>query len=307
MALETVQITVVDTQVVPQPIDGVTVRVFDATGTTFITEGITGGVTPGVVEFTLTGTAAPTPTQYSIRTVKTGVSILSPQAIEVYSPASDSSTGTNNFKLVGTVATLPTATNPRLCRASGYIYDAAGRPLPGVDMHFIPQFDPLIVDSLGVLGERVSVRTDKDGWVQIDLWRNGIYQVMVQSQDEVRRDVVVPDQNSALLMNLLFPVVAVVSYVPAGPYSLAVNGELTLTSTVVATDMRTLGNNGIDDVIYETDDPTIASVMYQSDGTLILRGNATGATNLTASRRDLTVVTVPDPGISGTPIVVTVV
>lgn len=304
MALETVQITLLDTQVVPQPIDGVMVRVFDATGTTLITEGVTGGVTPGVVEFTLPGDVAPL--QYSVRTMKTGVSILSPQAIEVYSPASGSPTGTNTFQLVGTVATLPVALNPRLCRASGYFYDAAGRPLPGVDMHFIPQFDPLIVDDLGILGERVVARTDKTGWVQIDLWRNGIYQVMVQNQEELRRDVVVPDRNSALLMNLLFPVVALVEYTPAGPYTLAVGAELTLTPKVTGSDFRVLENNGFEDLLYEIEDTAVATLTYQSDKTLILRGGAAGATSLTASRLDLTVVVVPDPGISGTPVAITV-
>ena len=53
----TVTIRTVDDQVVPVPVDGVLVSIFDSTGTTFLTSGVTGSITPGSgeVPFSLPG------------------------------------------------------------------------------------------------------------------------------------------------------------------------------------------------------------------------------------------------------------
>ena len=53
MANVTVTVRVVDDQAIPALVDGVLVRVFDDPGDTYITEGITGSVTPGEIDFTL--------------------------------------------------------------------------------------------------------------------------------------------------------------------------------------------------------------------------------------------------------------
>ena len=303
MALETVLVTVVDDQVVPQPVDGVVVRVFDATGATFITEATTGGVNPGEVDFSLNGDDPPI--QYSLRFSKFGFSALSPQAIEVYSPPANSPTGTNNFEVSGSEFVLPTAADIRCCRVSGYIYDGACRPRRGIDMHFIPQFSPLKVDKRGVLGERVTHRTDKDGYLQIDLWRDGCYQVVIESHENVVRSIVVPDRSSVDLMCLLFPVVELIEYSPASPFSLSVGDELEVTPTITASDFQILAGTANGDILWETEDPTIASVTVGVDS-LIIRGNAIGTTNLVATRKDQTVIHVPDTGITGTPAAITV-
>jgi len=57
MANVTVTIRTVDDAAIPALVDGVLVRVFDAPGDTYITEGTTGTVTPGEVDFTLFGNA----------------------------------------------------------------------------------------------------------------------------------------------------------------------------------------------------------------------------------------------------------
>lgn len=304
MALETVVITVVDDQIVPQPVDGVVVRVFDAAGAVFITEGTTGSVNPGEVEFTLDGDDPPI--QYSLRFYKFGFSTTSPQAVEIYSPPANSPTGTNTFQIQGSEPTLPVAVDPRCCRVSGYIYDGGCRPRRGIDMHFIPQFSPLKVDKRGVLGERVSHRTDKDGYIQLDLWRDGCYQVVIESHENVVRTIVVPDRSSIDIMCLLFPVVESITYSPAAPFSLSVGDELEVTPTVTATDFQVLKGTANGDLLWETEDPTIASVTVGEDS-LIIRGNAPGTTNLVATRKDQTIIHVPDTGITGTPAAITVV
>jgi len=305
MALETVDILVQDDEVVPSPLDGVAVRVFDATGSTFITSGITGApAATGHVEFTLDGGTPPT--QYSLRFFLSGASILSPQAIEVWTPPASAPTGANNFVVSATVATLPVATDPRCCRVSGYIKDGACRPRSGVDMHFIPQFNPLIVDGIGVLGERVSHRTDVDGFISIDLWRDGCYLATIESHENIIRSIVVPDRSSINIMDLLFPLVEKVEYVPAPPWVIPVGTDLDVVPTVTSSGFQVLEDIANGDVLYGSDDESIVAVITSNDR-ITLRGVAVGAANLVVTRKDLSVIHVPDSGIDGATAALTVI
>lgn len=298
MSLETVQVLVVDDQVVPQPLDGVVVRVFDSAGAVFITSGTTGDVIPGAVEFTLDG--GDPPTRYQLRFYRIGTSIASPQYIDVYSPASNSPTGTNNFRVSATVRTLPAAVDPRLCRASGYVRNGAGQPLKNLELHFISTFSPLIVDGIGIYGERVIVTTDADGYVSIDLYRCGSYQVTLESHDNVQRLIAVPDRSSVNINNLLFPILVGVQWDPPPPWTVPVGDELEVVPTLTASDYRELSGTASEDAAYTSADTAVASVTTREDK-IIIRGEAAGTTTLTVTRRDTSVVYVPDPGIDGSP------
>lgn len=297
MALETVLVNVQDDQVVPQPVDGVVVRVFDSTGTTFITQGTTGPAPAGQVMFTLNG-SGPVPDTYQLRFYVNGGEIPSPQYIEVFSPPALAPTGANNFLITASMFTLPQATNPRLCRASGFVWGPDGRPRRGVDIHFIPCFRPLVVDGYGVLGERVSVRTDEDGYVSVDLFRDGMYAVTIESQENVLRGVTVPDRSSINIFHLLFPIIVEVTFSPAPPWTVPIGTPLTVTPTVKANDYRTLTGTANADLLWAVDDPSIAAVTVQAD-TLILTGISPGSTTLRATRLDSSIVYIDDPGING--------
>lgn len=305
MALETVEITVQDDQVIPQLVDNVVVRIYDSTGTLFITAGTTGVPLPGKVQVTLPG-GGPIPITYQLRFYVNGGQIPSPQYINVYSPPTLAPvTGTNNFLITAHMFSLPDATNPRLCRASGYIWGPDGRPHRGIDIAFIPCFDPLVVDGIGVLGERRNIKTDKDGYVQIDLWRDGMYEATVESQENVTRIVSVPDMPSINIMHLLFPIVVKVTYAPVGPFFLAVGGTQIVTPSIQASDYHVLAGTASEDVLYAVDDPTIASVLIQQN-TIVLNGLTPGTTNLRVTRKDSSIVYIPDPGIDGALIPITV-
>ena len=125
MANETVRIFVEDQQTpTPSPIENVLVRVFDSTGTTFLTENYSD--VSGIADFTLDGDDPPN--EYQIRLSKNGVAFSgslgddskSPQLIQVYSPPSSAPNGKNDFTVKGETFTRPVATDPRLCRASGF-------------------------------------------------------------------------------------------------------------------------------------------------------------------------------------------
>jgi hypothetical protein len=305
MALETVLVSVNDDQVVPQPVNNVVVRVFDATGTTFITQATTGAPLPGQVMLTLNGDG-PFPVTYQLRFYVNGGAIQSPQYVDVFSPPALAPTAANNFVVTASMFTLPAATNPRLCRASGYVWGPDGRVRPGVDMHFIPCFRPLVVDGYGVLGERVSVRSDSAGYASVDLFRSGIYQVTIESHENVPRIVYVPDRSSVNLFNLLFPIIVNVTYAPATPWIVTAGSQLSVTPTVSSNDYRTLTGTADADLTWSTDDPNIASVTVQASQ-LVITGNIPGSTTLRAARSDSSIVYIPDPGITGGAIPITVV
>jgi len=309
MASETVQVFVVDQQTpTPSPIEGVLVRVFDATGATLVTQDYTTSL--GVADFTLDGDDPPI--EYQIRLSKWGVSFdgnlgdesKSPQLIEVWTPPANSPSGTNDFEVKGETFVRPVAIDQRLCRASGFFRRADGQPYANLDVLFTPRFRPAIVDGDSVMWGTINTRTDEDGYLEIDLFREGHYSVIVETLEPCPRDVLVPDASSENLVELLFPVVDSVTFDPT-TVSLAVGEDQDVITTVVASDQRVLEGAASNDVVYTIDDPTIASVAVSSDG-VIIRGLAAGSTQLDVSRRDESIVVIPDTGITYTPLPITV-
>jgi hypothetical protein len=303
MALETVEITVLSDDLSPEPVDNVVVRVYDETGTTLITAGSTGTSDDGEVQFTLNGDA--TPVRYQLRFYISGGSIASPQYIDVYSPASSAPTGANNFEIEAALFTLPTAVDSNLCRCSGYVVGPNGRPKKGIDIHFIPLDNPVVVADKAVLGERVAVKTDANGYVSVDLFRDGVYYATVEGHENIQREVTVPDRSSVNISHLLFPIVGAVSYDPAGPFTLAVDEDFDVVPTVITTAFTELDGVGDADVTYAIDDESVATVRVLSDR-IVITGVSPGVTNLRVTRRDSSIVYVPEPTVVDGVIVVTV-
>jgi len=318
MASETVKIYVKDQN--DDPIVGVLVRVFDAAGATFISQDYT-VLDSGraVADFTLNGGG---PISYTIRLSMTGVafdgalgdSSKSPQLITVYSPPGASPSGTNYFEVVGQTFDIPVAVDPRLCRASGFFRDSAGRPLASLDITIINQFKPALVDGYGVLGSKLDLRTDLDGYAVVDLYRGGEYRALVQSVEApeasdigsliFERHIVVPDRSSVSLIDLLFPIVTNIVWDPT-TLTVATGEILDVYPTASCSDGQVLANVACEDVVYTTEDESIAAVSAQWDKIVIL-GISPGTTNLIATRKDQTIVSIPSVSIVGSPIAITV-
>jgi hypothetical protein len=316
MAVETVKIYVVDQD--DDPVVGVLIRFFDATGTTFITQQVTSLVgSDAVAEVTLEGDDPAI--EYTIRLSKTGVafdgslgsSSKSPQLISVASPPDLP----NEWDVLAVTFSRPTATSPRLCRCSGFFLDIAGRPLVNMDISFINTFAPAVVDGSAVMGPEIQVRTDEDGYVELDLYRNGIYDAWVpgvcaredadgNTAIAFPRTVMVPDSSSANLPDLLFPVVEAVDFGVAS-LSLEVLEQGDLTPVVTASDGRTLVGAALEDVIYTIDDLSIAGISTSATQVFVV-GAAPGTTVLRATRKDLSVVKIPNTEITGQPLTITV-
>lgn len=297
MAIEVVDVHVVTDDIVPVDLDGVVVRVYDATGATLITSGTTGTPLPdGHVEFSLNGTAAPTPTTYQLRFYQSGTSFSSPQFIEVYSPPVGSPTGTNTFEIEAHEHVMPEATDPLLCRASAYFVHPDGLAFKGADFHFIYCGKPQMLNARGVLGERRAVRTDATGYASIDLIRGAAYRVTAESLEDTQREVLVPDAPAVNMAHLLFPIITIIDWTP--PATLVIGTPVVLEPDVYASDGRLLDGTAYDDLIYAVDDPTVISVLVSSES-ITLTPLAAGTTTLRVTRRDATLGYAPDPGISG--------
>jgi len=299
------------------PLVGVLVRFFDD-AEVFVTQQLTALVgAEAYAEVTLDGDTVPI--DYTIRLQKTGVSFdgtlgddsKTPQSISVYSPASLSPTGTNNFEVQGQTYTRPAASDPRLCRCSGYFVDYRGQPLKNLEMHFIapcfntnqPPWNPLIVDEKAVLSTKIYAKTDSRGYMEIDLFRTGLYQVMVRGIETSNRLVTVPDAPSVNLVDLLFPVVGEVTF-SSNPVAVPLNDYVDLDVTVVATDgqVLVLSNN---DVIFESQNLGVAIVQIV-ENKLRVMGSGVGSTTITARRADTSTVTIPTEPVIYTPLSVTV-
>lgn len=302
------------------PLAGVLVRVYDSTGTTLVTQQVSALVSgAAVADFLLEGDDPAI--SYTIRLFKTGVAFdgslgnmsKSPQLISVLSPP-DVETP-NSFDVKGETFTRPVATNPRLCRCSGFFLDVAGNPIPNLRIVFNNEFFPSVVDGNAVMSSEIQGVTDLDGYLEVDLYRNGIYSAWlpgIEAEEGAEgttavmfsRTVHIPDQNSANLPDLLFPVVASVDLGVAS-VSVGVLQTVQLSPVVVASDGRTLTGAASDDVLYAVDDPTVASVSAGATQVTVL-GLSPGTTTLRVTRKDLSVVKIPAADITGQPIQVTV-
>lgn len=308
MGLVTVRVYAIDENT--DPLEGLLVRVYDDTDT-YVTQNTTslvGG--EAYAEFTLNGEVAGE--AYSIRLVKNGVAFdgllgddsETPQGIMVYDPPAGAPvTGTNYFQVQGQTFSRPASTDPRLCKASGFFKDVAGRPLADVAIRFINLNSPLIVDGDGVVGDKVWGRTDEDGYFECELYRNGEYRASMENYDIQLRVVCVPDASSVNLPDLLFPVVVSTVYDP-DPIAVAV--DATVDVEVTYTDSTGIERTDLDegDLIFTIDDETVASGQIV-DGVLRITGVAAGSTTVVAERADTSIEKLPEPSFTAVTINVT--
>jgi hypothetical protein len=293
MAYVPVDITINDTTVSKAPISGVVVRVFNQLGTYAFTEGVTDA--QGRAPFLL-----PDGVTYQVRFYKQQVKIKNPLFIEVQ-PTPE----TNAFFVSGDIFVPPFPLDARLCTAYGFFRDITGRPQPNVDIHIIAKFKPLLLDGAAITTERVITRTDKNGYAQVDLIRFGEYDVTVQGTDDYQRHISVPDTPNVNIADLFFTVPGMITFSPEVPVTMTTGTELQVVPTVTGTNGVVLPDNGAGDVIWSSSDANILAVL-PAGGILTLRALSAGTAEIRAARADLSIIRIPDPGITGVPATVVV-
>lgn len=293
MSYVPVNVKVIDSDPQQSPIAGVTVAVLTIDGKSVVTLAVTDGF--GVANFLLP------PDNYQLRFYKQQVNFRRAVAMQVQdAPA------VNDFIISAQSFVPPISLDQRLCVGYGLFRDVTGAPAANLEIQFIAKFMPLWLEGAGLLSERKAVRTDKNGMVQINLIRCGKYDVVIQGYEDNIRQIDVPDEPNVNIPDLIFPIVSQVVFNPAGPYTLTIGTDLLVTPTAYSSDENPLSpTDMMGNVQWSTDDPTIAAVIPAA-GTLTLRGFAPGQTMLRATRIDQTIVHIPDPGIAGQPVLITV-
>ena len=299
------------------PMVGVLIRVYDAAGAVFFTQQYTD--VNGVAEVTLPGDNPAIP--YTIRMSKTGAAFdgslgnasKTPLLITVFSPPS-AVPGGNSFEIKGETFTRPVSPDLRLCRCSGFFKDITGKPLPGLEIKFINEFGPTVVDGYAVMGEGVNYITDQYGYCCIDLYRNGQYMAWVSGVQAVDgdsehalgfpRSMVIPDQGSANLVSLLFPIVTNVDISP-NPIALGLNQTINPSVVVTADDGRVLVGTACEDVYYDVLDKTVVGISVTLEK-ISLVGVNPGTTQLTAVRKDQSIVKIPGTNLFSSPVIIVV-
>lgn len=289
MSYEAVDIYVLDQS--DNPLDNVVVRFFDQNGVAMLTQGVTN--TSGLASFLLpSGTV-------TVRCYKFGVVFGPPITLSILE-------GQNNaFNLYGRTISAPIASDSRLCTAYGFFRRENGAPYANVDIHVVAKFDPLLLDGSAVMPSRLAARTDVNGYAQINLIRNGQYDVTIQGDRDLMRMITVPDLGSVNLPDLLFPVVERVEFDVPEPWDIPIGSSLDVIPTVYLSDGRILGGTALDDVTWSSSDSAVVGLVTSEDK-LTLRGLSSGVSEISAARRDYTIVRIPDSPVGGQPVSVTV-
>lgn len=297
MPYESVDFYVKDSTPAKNAMAGVVVKVLSATGS--LVYGMQTTDADGKASFLL---PSETP-GYQARFYKFGVSFKQPQLFTVL-PSPLQPEQTNIFDAEATVITPPVPNDARLCTAYGYFRDVTGAPQAHVEIHFIAKFDPVYLDGAAVVKERVIVRTDDEGYVQLNLIRNGQYDCTVQGEEDVLRRIDVPDLPNVNIADLIFPVVSQVVTDPPGPFTMVSGEELDLELHIMSSDGNDLGK-APGEVYIRSSNPNVLSFNMSEKG-ILLRALEPGSAEVTFERADKSIVRIPDPGLTGQPIAVTV-
>ncbi len=309
MADELVKIYVTDE--LGAALAGVMVRAYDSTGTTLITQNQSSVVgSDAIAELTIPVTSSPREIQ--LRLSKDGVAFdgllgndsKTPQKADIYSPVAGAPTGKNDFDAQGQTFTRPAATDPQLCRCSITFRDVRKQARKGQIVILSPQSEPIMVGGDAMAFTNVTLKTDNNGYAQVDLVRGARLSAYVRGLEDEVRVILVPDVSSANLADLMFPVVSEVTFSPTS-LALAVGETKEITPTVKTSDGRTLTGAALEDVEFVVNHAAVA--LGKSDGTkLFITGVAAGATQVLVARLDTTTIFVPDAGITYTPPTITV-
>lgn len=304
----TADIYVKDDTVVPAAIPGVIVSVLDSTTFAEVAQGVTD--VNGKASFVLPGNVTPGLT-YEVRFYKLGVRFANPVQIQVEEPV----VTTNKFDFSGTLLTLPTATDPRVCRCTGIFKNFSNSPIVGAVVRFMAKAEagtqiPKVVDGNLISAEVLATKTDEDGSVSVDLLRGGHYFVTFSGEDDVVWEIHVPDRSSVDLIELIHPGPVSLDWddtdAPGDAITLAVGETKTVHYSVLFTNYESLTEGVLQYLDFTNGDDALISVAV-GEGVAIICGLAAGSTTVTAAAKpDVLPIRVPDNSITAPALSVTV-
>jgi hypothetical protein len=294
MGYEAVDFYITDSSPLRKPIAHVLVKVFSEDGRLVYTQAQTD--VAGHVGFLLSSGFP-----YQARFYKQNVSLKNPRFFQVLEPPA-----LNAFDVIADLTPPPTPTDRRLCTAYGRFRTATGSPAANVGLHFNAKFKPFMLDEAGIVTEHGDLRTDEEGYVQVNLIRCGQYEFTLEGAKDYTRVITVPDTPNVSLPDLLFPVVASVTFEPPPPYILPTGADLQVTPTLRASDGEVLNGTALDEVVWSSSEPDVL-VVLPAGPKVTLRGVSGGVASILIRRANYSIIRYPDLPIAGQPAVVTVI
>jgi len=286
-----------DTQVVPQPVEGVQAKLYQ--GTTFITAATTGP--SGVLTWDL---AAGNYDMIVSLPGRPGYSVTNPYRLAVLGPPN-----TNSFQVSVELYQLPVSDDPtNFCRCSGFVNTLSGDRFNGVIRFYLDEAPQLFLDPSGFplagLGDHVDCDIFR-GYAEVNLIRGARYRVDIPGFRSTEWFVRIPERSSAHLPDVLFPVPLSVDFTLTD-LSIAVGEIRTLHPSVTFRSGVVVSGADLEQadcwpVTFSVDNPEVVSVTARADGSLEVAGIAAGSAVVTASRYvgDDTLLVRPAPGVSG--------
>jgi len=297
--------SVKDDQPAPQPLENVKVRLFDESDI-YLTELDTDAA--GEASLLLEGAASPGKA-YIVRLVPpTGYLIQNgaTQTVAVLDPVAPPETNTFDFVAVEQ-PTAEVSPDPDMCRLSGYFTDPSKRPIKNLSLIFHPREgypdypyplggapysgQPSVVGGRIIASER-RVNTDKDGYVNFDLPRKGVFDVYIQGMDApdnlLLAAIYVPDVAGIEIEKVLYPYVEAIVFDTAA-IAVAVDGTTTVGLTIYTSNLLEASQLILGGMLtFELDDDSVAEILVE-DGNLVVTGLSAGVANLSVTRKTGTV------------------
>ncbi len=263
-------------------LENVIVRVFSEDGETFVTQGTTDEDGQLILELADL-------TTYWVRFFLEEYAFDPRLTIDV-----DSGASSNEFDVEGQyLAELaPSATN-YLCRVQGTVLGAHGAPVSGVRFTFSLTGKPRVVGGRVMVISDVIVESDSDGWVEVELVRNGSYDCVVMGLEDTVYRVQVPDTDACRVTDLIWFYIAELSWDP-DEVTLAAGDEEEVSPTVtLSSGTTTPFEMDGDDWFYARSfldfaiaDEGIATYEWNEDDTMTITGVAAGTTTITATVKE---------------------
>ncbi len=319
-----VDIYALDTELIPQPIAGVVLNVYDTNG---VLQGSATTDVNGLGAFLLTGAASPTGVTYEVRAFKLGVIFSNPSQIVVFDPLPPLTF--NNFNITGTLLTLDVATDPTLCRCTGRLMDFGNQPVKHALIRIAANValyhedprngqglqNPKIVNGNLISPDAQDYYTDENGFVKIDLFRTGHYWVQFSGEIDAVWNILVPDRSSVNLIDLMFPQPVSVTWdptiAPGNAVVIHVGELLAVPFTALFSDFETNPPSLGKWIEFSQDVPGIGSLGFLTtpgNQKVYLTGLQPGTFNVTPELLPcLTPYRVPTYSLVETPLAVTVV
>lgn len=292
-----VTVSFLDTQVVPQPVEGVQAKLYQ--GTTFITASTSGP--SGVVTWDIaTG-------DYDMIVSlpgRPGYSVTNPYRLTVLGAPN-----TNAFQVSVELYQLPQSDNPEVfCRCSGFVYKLDGSLYSGIIRLYMDEVPQLFIDPSGFPVMKLGDHVDCDifrGYAEVNLIRGARYRVDIPGFRPTEWFVRIPERAAAHLPDVLFPVPLSVDFTLAS-LDLAVGETRILYPSVTFRSGLVVSGADLEQadcwpVSFNVDNSEVVSVTARTDGSLAVAGCSVGSAVVTASRYvgDDTLLVRPPAGVSG--------